>query len=280
MWNGTVRALALEDQLHAAAVAGCSSLAIIPSDYVKWLATGVTTRDMLAMAADAGVRITHLDPLVRWVDAWRPAVAPEAFDANLVAFDVDDFFRMAGALEVESFTAWAGFAAGAYSVPELVDAFGALAARAQVEGLRCDLEFIPVFGIPDLASAWKIVSAVGAPNTGIVFDVWHYMRGTPDDALLRSIPGDAITGVQLCDGLARVPAERSLLDDCFNHRLLPGDGEFPITEIVDTLDQIGGLSRVGLEIFSAEFDRMEADVIGTSIRSALRAPSLPVQGRS
>jgi sugar phosphate isomerase/epimerase len=274
VWNGTVRALSLADQLHAAAVAGCHSLAIIPSDYVKLLGAGVTTRDMLAMAADAGVRITHLDPLVRWVDDWRPAVPPDAFDANLVAFDIDDFLRMAAALEVRSFTAWVGFAAGTYSVSELIDAFGALATRAQTEGLRCDLEFIPVFGIPDLGTAWEIVSAVGAPNTGIVFDVWHYMRGTPDEALLRSIPGDAITGVQLCDGLARVPAERSLLDDCFNHRLLPGNGEFPITEIVDILGQIGGLTRVGLEIFSAEFDQMPADVIGTFTRSALSTQPL------
>jgi hypothetical protein len=40
---------------------------------------------MLALAKDAGVRITHLDPFVRW---------------------------MAAALRVESFTAWGGFPAG------------------------------------------------------------------------------------------------------------------------------------------------------------------------
>jgi 4-hydroxyphenylpyruvate dioxygenase len=269
MWNGTVRALPLRDQLHAAATAGCDALTITPSDYVRMLGNGTSTREMLAMAADAGVQITHLDPFVRWVDDWQPDVAPDAFDANTVAFDADDFFRMADALQVESFTAWGGFPHGAYEIPELIDAFGALCARAQSEGLRCDLEFIPVFGIPDLKTAWEIVRGAGAANSGIVLDLWHYMRGTPDNALLNSIPGEAITGVQLCDATLKLPAGRSLVDDGFNHRRLPGDGEFPIAAILDILGATGGLSRVGLEIFSTTFDQMTADAIGRSVGSTL-----------
>jgi 4-hydroxyphenylpyruvate dioxygenase len=172
-------------------------------------------------------------------------------------------------LQVESFTAWAGFPQGAYELPELIDAFGVLCARGQAEGLRCDLEFIPVFGIPDLKAAWEIVSGAGAANSGIVLDLWHYMRGTPDHALLNSIPGEAITGVQLCDATLDLPAGRSLVDDGFDHRRLPGDGEFPIAAILDILRVTGGLSRVGLEIFSATFDQMSADAIGRAVGSAL-----------
>jgi 4-hydroxyphenylpyruvate dioxygenase len=170
MWNGTVRALPLREQLRAAAIAGCDALSVTPSDYNRWLGSAISTRDMLAMADDAGVRLSHLDPFIRWVDDWVPYLPGESFPTEIVAFDADDFFRMAAALQVESFTAWGGFRPGRYETPQLIDAFGALCRRAEREGLRCSLEFIPVFGIPDLKMAWDIVKGAAAPNSGIIFD--------------------------------------------------------------------------------------------------------------
>jgi hypothetical protein len=38
---------------------------------------------------------------------------------------------------VESFTAWAGFPAGRYGMPQVIDAFGALCKRAAAKGPRC-----------------------------------------------------------------------------------------------------------------------------------------------
>jgi 4-hydroxyphenylpyruvate dioxygenase len=224
---------------------------------------------MLAMAEDVGVRISHIDPFVRWVGMWQPDLPGENFPTDAISFDADDFFRMAAALEVQSFTAWAGFPAGRYQVSEITDAFGALCRRAEREGLRCDLEFIPVFGVRDLATAWRIVEGGGATNSGIVFDLWHYMRGGRDDALLRSIPGNKITGVQLCDATMEVPAGMSLAFDGLNNRRAPGDGEFPIDEIINVLRKTGGLNHVGLEIFSTEFDRMSAEAIGETSRRIL-----------
>jgi 4-hydroxyphenylpyruvate dioxygenase len=46
-----------------------------------------------------------------------------------------------------------------------------------------------VFGIHNQGTAWEIASGASAPNSGIVQDVWHYMRGDPDDALLSHVPG-------------------------------------------------------------------------------------------
>lgn len=100
MWNGTVRALPFKEQLNATALAGCSALSATPSDYVRWLAASTSTRDMLTMAKDAGVRITHIDPFVRWVDKWQPDLPGENFPTDAIAFDADDFFRMSAALEV------------------------------------------------------------------------------------------------------------------------------------------------------------------------------------
>jgi len=46
---------------------------------------------MKAMANHAGVRITLLEPLVHWVDQWRPDLPIENFPVDAIAFDADDF---------------------------------------------------------------------------------------------------------------------------------------------------------------------------------------------
>lgn len=266
MWNGTVRALPFRDQVEAARIAGCSAIAVTPSDYNKWLGASTSTADLRKIASDSGVRITHLDPFVRWTVDWKPHLEGMDFPSDIVGFDADDFFRMAAALEVDSFTAWSGFAAGRYSRSEIEDAFGALCTRAGKEGLRCDLEFIPVFGVNTLKMAWEILQQVNASNSGIVFDFWHYMRSGPDETLLRSIPGKKITAVQLCDATAEVPPGMSLAYDGLSNRLTPGEGAFPIAKLVGILQQTGALNNVGIEVFSTRFDGLDPRQIGDITR--------------
>jgi sugar phosphate isomerase/epimerase len=270
MWSGTVRALPLAEQLRAASIAGCGALSVTPFSYVKWLASSLTTRDMVTMAADAGIRITHLDPLIRWVTRWKPNQNEATFPYDALSFDQDDFFRFAQSLGVASFTAWIA-PVGVLSFDELVDDFGKLCLRAAELGLRCDLEFIPMCGIPDLETAWNIVRAVNATNSGIVFDFWHYSRGKPDDQLLRTIPGDRITAVQLCDGTAQLAPGISLIYDGQQLRRPPGEGGFRIKEIVGILRDIGALNDVGPEIFSERFDALTAEDIGLVCRTSLDA---------
>jgi len=102
-----------------------------------------------------------------------------------------------------------------------------------------------------------------------VLDLWHYMRGRPDDELLRSLPGDRIGAVQLCDAPASVPPGMAVATEGLNHRLMPGNGDFPITRILEILRSTGGLNNIGIEVFSGELDRMTAIEIGTAARRIL-----------
>jgi sugar phosphate isomerase/epimerase len=83
---------------------------------------------------------------------------------------------------------------------------------------------------------------------------------------LRSIPGEKITAVQLCDATAAVPPGMSLAYDGLNNRLAPGEGDFPISRLLSTLREIGGLNNVGLEVFSSRFDQLSAQEIGDITR--------------
>ena len=160
------------------------------------------------------------------------------------------------------------YAPGHAPIAQVTESFGTIADKAASHGLHCVLEFIPIWGIGDLATAWEIVRTVNRSNVGLAFDFWHYIRGGPDHSLLRSIPGDKISYVQVADAEAALPANRTLFDDCLFHRLPPGEGELPINQLLEILKEIGGLQRVGPEVFSAALDRMSADAIA----EALRAP--------
>jgi 4-hydroxyphenylpyruvate dioxygenase len=269
LYHGTVRNLPLQEQFRAAALGGYGSLTTGPREYVGLLQSGITTRDMKKMAADAGVRYEHLDPFARWLPRWQAEGPDSARISRAFGYDADDFFRFADALEAKSFTVVGTFPNGSVPLDELIDCFGKLCERAARHGLRCDLEFVPFWGIVDLESAWRIVKAVDAPNSGILFDFWHYSRGRPDDALLRTIPGHRITGVQINDGPATVRPGRTELEEARNCRVPPGHGEFRVRQIVGILREIGGLNNLGPEIFSADFDSLSAEDIVAKCRESI-----------
>ena len=109
MWNGTVRALPLKEQLRAAAIARCEALSVMPSHYAAWLGSDLSSRDVEARADDARIGITHLDPFVHWGD--QSHLPDEDCPMNAIAFAADDFFGTADALGLGSFTTWARFPA-------------------------------------------------------------------------------------------------------------------------------------------------------------------------
>lgn len=265
LWNGTVRALSLQDQLRVASETGFGKLSVTPLDLTKWQSEGLSPKDMLTMAADLGVKMSHLDPLTRWAPKWMPDNVDPAFHPFL-GFSVDDFLRLAETFEVESMSAIGSLPAGLVNRAQLTEAFAEISDRAANNGLQVHLEFIPFWGVYDLNMAWQIIRDADKPNTGIVFDYWHFMRSNPDLELLASIPGDKIASVQLADAAASVPDGRSGVEDCLFHRVPCGEGDFPVTEITRTIHQSGGLRNVGPEIFSAQFDTMTADQIIQSIR--------------
>jgi sugar phosphate isomerase/epimerase len=100
------------------------------------------------------------------------------------------------------------------------------------------LEFLPFTNIVDAADALAIVEQADRPNGGVCVDIWHHARGANDLDLVRAIPPELITGVQMSDGTRR-PAIADYKDDCLRNRLPPGDGEFGAVDFVRTLIDLG-----------------------------------------
>jgi len=90
-------------------------------------------------------------------------------------------------------------------------------------------------GVRSLACALALVAAVGRPNLRILVDALHWMRAGDDAASLRAYP--ALLGyVQLCDGPLRAPVGRdALIQEARTSRLAPGEGEFPLGDLLDAM---------------------------------------------
>ena len=175
------------------------------------------------MAADQGIKLTQMDPYCRWAAHWRPDnLDPSQFPLDFFGFDGDDFFRIAEALQTDSMSAIVTCPKSQVSIDQLIEGYAETCDRAAGLGMRCDLEFIPFWGLQDLETAWTIVRTADRPNSGIVFDFWHYLRGRPDPALLDSIPGEKISTVQIADADAVLMAGRAMLDDNSLYRVEPG----------------------------------------------------------
>lgn len=265
--------LAFDDKLKATQLAGFGELSLMPIEVERILAGGLSFADMKAKAADHDVRITRLDPLNTWPRLWRPDNMDEAY-IRTVDTTPDAFFRLADGLGITQMSLNATFPRDAMPIAEVTEHYAAICGKAREHGLVCDLEFIPLWGVPTLDLAWDIVRNADAPNGGLVFDVWHFVRGGSTADLLREIPGHVIHCVQLNDGPLTLPDGVSIKDDCYN-RFFPGDGEFPNIELVRILSQTGGLNGVGPEVFSPMLAKMTVEEVARksaeSVAGVLRA---------
>jgi len=191
---------------------------------------------------------------------------------------VDDFFRSGEALQVTSMSAIATYPAGVeIPVDQLTESFAKLCDKAANFGVRCDLEFIPMWGLRDLKTAWAVVKGADRPNSGLLFDFYHYMRGNPDDGLLETIPADKISAVQVADANAKINPNISLFQDCIFRRVHPGEGAFPVTSLLQLLERKGALRRLGPETFSSVLDTLPADAIA-EVTAAKFAGALDAAG--
>lgn len=116
--------------------------------------------------------------------------------------------------------------------------------------------------------AWQIIRQVDEENLGLVIDAFHLfaLRRTLED--LADIPANQIFLVQLSD--IKMPLDSGALKQIARHqRLLPGEGNFPLTSLIAYLDKLGYQGPIGLEVFNDHAAEQESQVIAQRAKSAL-----------
>jgi sugar phosphate isomerase/epimerase len=215
---------------------------------------------MRKMAEDAGVLLRHFDSLTDWAPirfaSDEGPAARKRFDLSM-----DRGLDICGELGVETITVVGGYQPGDVPLDPLVEGFGKFCDRAKAQNMWVDIEFMPIYGVRDLAAAWAIVGAAARPNSGILVDVWHFTKSGSSFELLQSIPGQHLRSIQLSDGyLERRGTD--MFDDTVFHRAFPLEGEMPAREVLAAMISKGHLVHIGSEVFSHEANAMSAAEAG------------------
>jgi sugar phosphate isomerase/epimerase len=268
--SGTIRTgISFRERLTAARAGSFTGLSLWGRDYQVARDEGLSDRDIRLLLADHGLSVAELDPAWWWLPgASDIRIPPELDEERIFGFGERELLGVAEAVGARSLNAVDVFG-GSWSLDEAAAAFAGLCDRAADHGLLVHLEFLPWSRIPDLATAWQVVRAADRPNGGLMLDAWHYFRSGPDGALLRSIPGASILGVQLCD--APAAPEPEPLHATLHERLLPGEGELALPTLLADLRATGTTAPLGVEVFSDELHALPPEEAGRLAGQSLRA---------
>jgi sugar phosphate isomerase/epimerase len=243
--------------LQAAQAGQFTAVAVSPLTIRQLLDSGHDSAAIRAEAGRHGVRLAQLDGATSWAPARYAGHMPDALKARF-DFSGTQVLDLATAAGMDSILAAGAFDPGTFPVDDLAASFAAFCDQAAGRSLRVELEFVPFWGIRDLATAWEIVRTADRPNGTLMIDSWHLLKGSADPAaalkLLAEIPGDKLTGLQLADALQASQADTVYAEGRL--RRFPGQGELPLADLTRTLIAKRGLIRVGAEVFGEAIDAL------------------------
>lgn len=177
-----------------------------------------------------------------------PALRQEigaALRGHDVTITLGDGFLVRPDTEIRSFAsdldALAELGAGQINVISLdrdrsrtFDQFGELTELAAQRHIRTVTEPAPGLVIGDIPTALAAVQHVGRPEFQVLVDTMHLIRSgcTPDD--LAAIDPDHVGYVQINDTTLQ-PKIANYLEEAMFERMVPGEGELPLREILAAL---------------------------------------------
>lgn len=265
---GTMQPTPFLDRIEPARAAGFAALSMFATDFESMAGQGITSAELRARIADAGLAITE----VEIVGNWLPNVAPRSglpqwlveLLARMTPEYVIDVAREVGAQGITI-----GEMLGSrFDADLMAERFGRVCDMALEQGLYVALEFIPTGGVPGLAEGWEIVRRADRANGGLLVDSWHFYRRGSSLDLLATLPAGAIKSVQIGDAPAAPEAD---LDHAMVHgRLLPGAGELDLRGFMTALARTGTTAPIAVEVFSDTLLSQPIEIIARSCAESAR----------
>jgi sugar phosphate isomerase/epimerase len=115
-----------------------------------------------------------------------------------------------------------------------------LADRLGNSSIRLVLEFLPILGIKTLPEALAAVQIADNKNVGVLVDSLHFVRAGHSLTDLSGLDPKLFPYLQLCDAPLEIadPSAKSRLHEALHGRLLPGDGELPLHDLLTAIPDV------------------------------------------
>jgi sugar phosphate isomerase/epimerase len=265
LWTATVLDAPLSGKLDGAAAAGFDAVSLRFDDVARARADGWSDARIRNEIAARGLQVFAAESLIGWLPGSRSHTT--TFASTSMHLDTPAALQTAASFGAASLSVL-DLAGGVIDVERAAHAFGEICDQAADLGLVINLEFIPWSAIPDLSTAWSIVKLADRPNAGLLLDSWHFARSNSSLEVLSRIPGRLVKAVQLNDA-PREPLG-DLRSESHDARLLPGQGDIDLVAIVRTLDRIGAVAPIGVEVASTALRARHPSWVAIEAMAALR----------
>jgi sugar phosphate isomerase/epimerase len=240
-----------KERVAAAARVGFKGIGLWHADIAHILKRR-SLKDMKKILDDHGIKHVELEFLTDWFfdDDRKKAADP----TNRMLFEAAEAL---GARHVKA----GEFVRNNIPMPRMIESFAALCAEAAKHGTRVLYEMMPFSNIDSVENALSLVEGAGAPNGGIVFDLWHIVKGKVPYEKVAGVPRRYLGGIEINDGTFECPWP--LHEDTINHRRLCGEGEFDVKGFVSLMLKAGYDGPWGIEVLNEEFRKRPLDEIVT-----------------
>jgi sugar phosphate isomerase/epimerase len=114
------------------------------------------------------------------------------------------------------------------------DQFAALTELAAQRGIQTVVEPVPGLTVGDLATGLAAREHVGRDDFRLLIDTMHLVRSGSSAADLASVDPEYIGYAQLNDTTLR-PRLENYMEEAMFERMVPGEGELPLTDILSVL---------------------------------------------
>ena len=246
---------AFAQRCEAAAAAGFAGVGMHVEDLARTAAGGLDIAGMRRVLDATGLRLVEIEFLGGWaLGPDEPAVAAALSGVEALSDGLGGRHVSAGE-----------FNAGDVDLDAAAARLAQLADRLDARGLLVALEPFPWSALPDVGTAVELVRRSGAPNVGLMVDVWHFFNGGATLDVLHGLPGAGIAAVQLNDG-SRVHGD--FLKHARAARLLPGFGRLDVVGLVRAVERAGFAGPWCVEVNTPVFRDLP---LGAAARAAADA---------
>ena len=214
------------ERCRAAAAAGFTGIGLHAADYQLMRDAGLDDQSVRSVLAACSLTLVEVEFLSGWANS------PGHADAQSAAAV---FGRMGAAFRPHHVTA-GELTADRFDIDRAAARLGAVCQYLAPSGLWVAVEAFPWSGLKDVATARAVVERSGAPNAGLMIDVWHFYNSRSALADLDGLAPQQILAVQLNDGHL---VDHDYLLEARRGRLLPGDGQLDVAGLVTGLHERG-----------------------------------------